>query len=378
MHRDGEGPTRTADDTILYGAEFETLTMPEQVGLLAHHVLHVALRHGARQAAMAERIPEGFHPDIYVLATDALVNEALLQGGHALPRPAVRAAELVAAAGLGADTPQNLLAHWDADRLYLALAHDGDSATRRKAARGYATAQGFRPDLEGQHGAEDQTNAELWTARVTQALATGRAAGSGTGAALAAFGDLSTPRVPWERVLRKLMARALRPEPRLSHRRPANGWIARDAAARAEGRLRPVYEPGRARDALQPRIVVAVDTSSSITDRQLDLFAAEALALHRRLRAEVHVLGFDVTVHTHLRLHQGHDSALHDMPFRRGGGTAFAAVVDAAARLAPSVLVILTDLDGPHGPAPGFPVIWAVPKRVPPPAPFGRVVAMVD
>jgi hypothetical protein len=69
---------------------------------------------------------------------------------------------------------------------------------------------------------------------------------------------------------------------------------------------------------------------------------------------------------------------LRDMPFRRGGGTAFAAVIEEAGRLDPSALVILTDLEGPAGPAPAFPVIWAVPGRCPPDAPFGRVLAMGD
>jgi len=365
---------------ILYGPDFETLPLPQQVGIAAHHVLHVALRHGARQAAMAARHPDDFASDLYGLATDALVNEALVQGGHALPRPAVLVSALLAVTGAERKTPQDLLAHWDADRLYLALAQGDGGALRRQAAGDYARAQAFQPDLEGQRGADDEADAEVWSSRVTQALAAGRAAGTGIGAALARFGDMPESQIPWERVLRRLMTHALNPEPRQSHRRPANSWIAREAAAQATNGPVPVFEPGRSRDARQPRIVAAIDTSSSITDRQLDLMAAEALSLSRRLRAEVHVLGFDTEVHSRMRLEAGAGSlaALHDMTLRRGGGTAFGDVIAEAARLAPSVLVILTDLDGPAGRPPRFPVIWAVPARTPPKAPFGQVVALRD
>ena len=54
-HRDGDGPTRTRGDTILYGPEFPLLPIHEQIGLAGHHVLHVTLRHSARMAAMAAR-----------------------------------------------------------------------------------------------------------------------------------------------------------------------------------------------------------------------------------------------------------------------------------------------------------------------------------
>ena len=48
-HRDGD-ETRTKGDDISYAPGFETLGLPEQVGTVAHHVLHVAhLELDARQ-----------------------------------------------------------------------------------------------------------------------------------------------------------------------------------------------------------------------------------------------------------------------------------------------------------------------------------------
>ncbi|MEM8537520.1 MAG: hypothetical protein AAGF56_06630, partial [Pseudomonadota bacterium] len=93
-YRDSDAPTATQGETILVGPEFPLLPISEQVGVIAHHVLHVALRHSARRSAAAERHTGRFLDKQYDLACDALVNEALLQGGHALPRPAVRAADI--------------------------------------------------------------------------------------------------------------------------------------------------------------------------------------------------------------------------------------------------------------------------------------------
>ncbi len=48
-HRDGAGTVaRSSGTTITYGPGFEALPPHEQIGVAAHHVLHVALRHGAR------------------------------------------------------------------------------------------------------------------------------------------------------------------------------------------------------------------------------------------------------------------------------------------------------------------------------------------
>lgn len=366
-HRDTDGPTRCAGDTILYGLDFETRPLSEQTGLVAHHVLHVALRHAGRGAAMAQRDGDAFASDLFNLATDAIVNEVLLQGGHALPRPAVRLAELFGALTRPPSVQDRGLAHWDADRLYRYLTETREGTSRSSEAARYAEEQRFTPDLETQQ--DTAPDPDLWASRVEQALAAGRGAGSGIGAVLARFGDLPTTRTPWEIVLRRLLTRALSEHPRLSHRRPANRWIAREAEAMTTGGPSPAFEPGKLRDAKRPRLVIGLDTSSSISDGELDLFASETRSIQRRTGAETHLLAFDTEVHLQTRLEP--QTRFPDIAFRRGGGTAFDDVVAAAQRLRASVLVLLTDLDGPAGAAPDFPVIWAVAGEDPPRAPFG-------
>lgn len=373
-HRDHDGDTETDGDTIRYGPSFTHLSPAEQIGLTAHHVLHVALRHSARQAEMATRLGRGFKPTLYTLAADAIVNEALLAGGHALPRPAVRAKELIDLLPGGDSVAPDILGDWDTDRLYHALAAplDGDPSQVNPAVQDYMIKRRFAPDLTTRGALETQS--DLWSGRVDQALDLGRAAGVGIGPVLLRFGDLPQSTLPWERHLRRLLLRAVSDVPRQSHKRPASRWIAQEALAQHSKGPAPAFQPGRARDIRRPRILVALDTSSSVTDTQLDLFASEILGIQRRSDAELWLLGFDTAIHTETRL--DHPDALKRLDLRRGGGTDFACVFEAARLRDPSLLILLTDLDAPVPAQSPCPLIWAVPQQVARAPAMGTVLVM--
>ncbi len=375
VHRDGTGPTRTEGETILYGPAFPLLPVQEQVGLLAHHVLHVALRHGAREAEMAERLGDRHDRGLYALATDAVVNETLRRAGHAVPRPAAFLTELLATIDVETPTPDAALAEWDADQLYLRLL-SGDRGADGKA-REYGRRKGLVPDFGSAPGRPSERDAPEWQGRMARALEAGRAAGTGIGALRVRIAAFGTSRTPWERHLRRLVTRAVSDGPRQSYRRPASRWIAMEAEARRNGRPQPVFQPGRARDARRARVAIGLDTSSSVDDLTLALFAAEAAGIARRTGAETLVLGFDETVHTEVAMGPGRwETAITGAEMRRDGGTDFRPLIARAAELAPSILVILSDLDGPTGPPPRVPVIWAVPGGHDVTPPFGRLVRL--
>lgn len=371
-HRDGPGPTATRGEVISYGPGFDLLGLPEQVGLVAHHVLHVALRHSARSARLSERLGDAFDPALFTLAADGILNETLLLAGHAIPRPAVTLTELLALAGMPEPTPIAALEKWDADRLAMALHRDPSRADRL---RSWARTRGFADDLQSGPPDADgpaQTAAD-WRNQMLRALAAGRQAGSGIGQLGAILADLAPDAVPWELLLRGLLARALADRPVVSWDRPSRPFIAQLAEAERRGGPQPVFEPGRQRTSHLPRIVVGLDTSSSIDAQTLRLFWAEAQGIARRTGAEVHLLAFDETVHLTRRLEPG---TWRDHPgpqVRTGGGTDFGDLFAQAARLQPSVLVVLTDLDAPLPPPPRCPVIWAVPGRPEPPS-FGHLL----
>ncbi|MEM7732438.1 MAG: VWA-like domain-containing protein [Pseudomonadota bacterium] len=376
-YRDGDGATVTDGETIRLGPEFPLLPLSEQTGVIAHHVLHVALRHSARRAAARERFGANFRAERYDLACDALINEALLQGGHALPRPAVRASDMVTMLP-AQDRPENVLTDWDSDRLYAAIAvQAGEGTGTDENVERYVAAQGFKPDLkESNRGETDDATPELWAGRIEQALSVGARAGTGIGAIMTRFGDLPKAVVPWEIKLRRLLNKALAHHPYQTHRRPARAWLARDALARAEGGAQPIFEPGLTRDDRRPRLVIGLDTSSSMPSPTLDMFASEALSITRRTGAEAHLLGFDTEVHSRTAFLS--PAAIGSMAMRTGGGTDYAPVLAEAQSLNPSLIIMLTDLDAPTGPAPFAPTLWAVPSALTQEPAYGEVLVIAD
>lgn len=376
-HRDHAGVTETCGTEIRYGPGFATLPLHEQIGLAGHHVLHAALGHSARMADMAARFPDSFDAVLWQVAADAIVNEVLLHAGHALPRPALTLTGLLAEALGSAPPAVAALAEWDTDRLYLRLASGKGGEGGR--ARAFAAKLGVGPDLVATKG--DGTQAEdpaEWRAHLARAMAAGAAAGRGIGLLGHRLADLPRPHVPWEHVLRRLLLRATLPIPTPSHRRPARAWLASEALARALGSPVPVFQPGLARQRAVARIVIGLDCSTSIDAARLTLFMAEITGIARRMGAECHLMTFDTEVRQTLRLDPHRAMAqITGLDLPTGGGTDFAPLIAAAKAMAASALVVLSDLDGPTGPDPRLPVIWAVPDITPPPtAPFGRVLSL--
>lgn len=378
-HRDDAGATRTIGSEIRYGPGFATLPLHEQIGLAGHHILHAALHHGARLAAMEARFPDSFAPDLWQIAADAIVNEVLLHAGHALPRPALTLCGLLTEVFGRTLSATEALAEWDADRLYLRLqASEGGGEAGR--ARAYAAAHGFAPDLdpEPSDAGAEETKAD-WRAHLSRAMAAGAAAGMGVGVFGHRLADLPQARIPWEVTLRRLLLRATLPHPQQSHSRPARSWLALEAEALRIGGPVPVFQPGLARRQDVPIILCALDCSTSIDAARMGLFLAEVSGIARRMAGELHLVAFDTEVRQRQRL-DPHRLAVQlkalDLP--QGGGTDFGPVLALAARERPSALVVLTDLDGPFGPDPRVPVIWAVPGQdAPPNPPFGQVLSLI-
>ncbi|MFK7755194.1 MAG: VWA-like domain-containing protein [Sedimentitalea sp.] len=376
IHRDGPR-TQTTGDVISYGPDFENLARHEQIGLAAHHVLHVALRHPARLADFEARLGAGFDAELYNLAADALVNEALLLADHALPRPAVTLQDLLAARFDIETTPEAALAEWDVDRLYFALASPSDKS-RRQSNREFGKKQGFQADLKPQQGTAKPKNptedTARWAQHTARAMDAGRRAGRGLGRIGHRIADIAQPRTPWELILRAQLSTALMRQPQPSPHRPSRRWLASVAEANRTHQPVPGFQPGVRPFSNVARIALALDASSSIDAARLALFWSEITGIARRMCAELHVMVFDDAVRSCTRVDPSQQNlTLPDMP--RGGGTQFAPVLAQAGALEAAALVVFTDLDGDAGAPPkGLKVIWAVPDgRVQTP-PYGTLI----
>jgi predicted metal-dependent peptidase len=120
-------------------------------------------------------------------------------------------------------------------------------------------------------------------------------------------------------------------------------------------------------------LVVAVDTSGSITNPMLAAFSAELTAiLHEAMPERVTVIYCDAAV-------RGTEEFLPDDPevklkMKGGGGTAFIPVFRHVEKhgLNPVCLIYLTDLESSDKPKePEYPTLWATPEWVNANGPFG-------
>jgi predicted metal-dependent peptidase len=382
--------------TIFYGPAFASLSLPEQTGLVAHEVLHVALRHRQRYVALRGLLGD-VDLQLFNCCADAIVNSAL---GHlgwlALPCAAVTLEGLLNDALKLSVPPEQALIEWDLERLYRAVDDRAlpslpavgrrGTASRRAAPQGRTSDEAgradeseadqgsWRPDgpraamvrrLAGERQAdlwpspdEDRPEAAAdlareWSDRLLRAHT-----GDGQFSLLRALlADLPRVRTPWEHLLRTQLTRGLSLKPGLSWSRPSRSYQANKGRVGTHGRL--PWEPGRTAARAVARLVVMVDCSGSIDDPLLDRFAREVEAASRRLEARLTVIVGDDRVRTVAAFEPGR-SNLREIVFEGGGGTDFTPLLREADRHRPDLGLFLTDLQGPADWRPPWPVIWAV------------------
>jgi predicted metal-dependent peptidase len=420
-HQDVAADPRAGDElplvatdghTLYYGPGFERLPLAEQVGRVAHEVLHIALRHPQRFLDLQQLLGD-VDLQLFNICADAVINSAL---GHLnwlqLPSKSVFLDELLASALTVEQGVEAALLEWDVERLYRAIddRRTPEQSGRRKSRRQQGGGAQASPSGSGgketqQHnentgaaearddgprsararslGAEAQLDlvpgpetqgppekeaeqAREWSERILRAHA-----GDGAYSMLRALiADLPRTRTPWQQLLRTQLARSLSPRPDISWSRPARSYIANQGRGGPHRRL--PWEPGFSGTKSVPRLIVIVDVSGSIEDALMEQFAREIEAITRRTEASLTLIIGDDRVQQ-VTLFEPGRSSLREIKFSGGGGTDFTPLLEEAELHRPDIAVVLTDLDGPARFRPRWPVIWAVPEaHQSAQAPFGR------
>ena len=421
---DDTAPVATDGDTLFYSKSFEPRPLAEQVGLVAHEVLHIALRHPQRYVDL-QRLLGDVDLKLFNTCADAIVNSTLdhlswLQ----LPKSAVRLEPLLESALGVFESVEKSLLEWDVEQLYRAIddrrlppqsgrvqAQEQRSGETKPAASGsmkssaQAAAQpnssSSRPgprgdgpraaavralgamtpvDLLPSANAQDAPEADAQAAREWSERLTRAHANDGAFSMLRTLvADLPRSRTPWEQVLRTQLARCLTPRPAPSWSRPSRSYLANQGRTSSQRRM--PWEPGFSGVKTVPRLVLIIDVSGSIDTDLMARFAREIEAITRRLEAGLvlvigddhvqRVVRFEPTDLKPARLD------LQAIDFKGGGGTDFTPLLEEADKHRPDLAVVLTDLEGPARFRPRWPVIWAVPESCAAAvAPFGRKLGL--
>lgn len=409
-----DAPAVTTDGyTLFYGPGFEALPLPEQIGFVAHEVLHIALRHPQRFLEMKQLLGD-VDLKLFNICADAIVNSSLSHlSWLRLPKGAVYLDQLLQTSLNINQDAQAALLEWDVERLYRMI-DDRDGAEQRGKKDDRRKQNGGSEESDSASDKKEQTSASkptqdrqdgpkasrakqlganilqdlvpapdpnappeaeaqqslLWNERVQRSHAS-----DGMHSMLRSLlADLPKVRTPWEQALRTQLARGLSKKVEISWSRPARSYIANQG--RCGDNRRMPFEPGFSSSKPSPRLAVIVDVSGSVQDDLLERFAVEIESITRRLEAGLILIIGDDRVRKVARYEPG-VSDLREIEFDGRGGTDFTPLLMEADKHRPDIAVVLTDLDGPALYRPRWPVIWAVPEEFrDAAAPFGRKLVL--
>lgn len=196
---------------------------------------------------------------------------------------------------------------------------------------------------------QDRSDVE-WKAALAAAANAAKAQGKLPAGMKRLFEELLDPKVDWREKIRALFARKIG-SGSFDWRRPDRRLIVRD-----------IYAPGRSGFGAGT-VVVGVDTSGSIGQRELDMFMAEMAGILEDVKPQrLLIMWCDAQVHrTDEAEEPGDLNHIRTKGAPGGGGTSFIPVFDEIGKLGvtPDALVYLTDGMGSF-PAtqPAYPVIW--------------------
>jgi len=413
--------------TLFYGPAFTERSLEEQTGLVAHQVLHVALRHVDREQQLRQRLGD-IDAELFAVCADAIVNASL---SHltwlSLPKGSVELDTLLLHV-LGIEQSLDVSLHrWDTETLYRAIddrqgnrggsnqqqggnnqsgrdnasthsstgqtvnsansqqnarteqlsgSQASDSTEMKDGPKSHAARQlaaTIIRDLVPTSSQSPETRTEQsmqWAERLLRA----HAVDGEQSFMRQLLADNVSPTTPWEQILRTRLQRALSLQPDINWSRPTRSWIANRGRTTSGKRL--PWQPGTSYSRTSPRLCIMVDVSGSVNDKLMQRFANEIDRIIRTYRTEVMLLiGDDKVRETH-RLKNG-VSELRTIQFNGGGGTDFVPLINAASLFRPDIGLYLTDLEGPAGDEPAWPLVWAVPiDATAQPVPYGQRIIL--
>ncbi|MCW9012378.1 MAG: VWA-like domain-containing protein [Gammaproteobacteria bacterium] len=224
------------------------------------------------------------------------------------------------------------------------------------------------PDEEGEGEPDPLTPQEIeslslqWQQRMASAAQQAIQAGKLGGSMARMVDHLLQPKLPWRMLLARYMTMVARDD--YTYSRPSSR------------RGDPVIYPSLRSSQLN--IVIALDISGSISDKEIGEFISEIDAIKSQLRARITLLACDSKLaEGGPWMYESWEEFVMPEKFHGGGGTSFKPVIEWADEQdqAPDLIVYFTDAQGEFPEQePAFPVIWLVKGKTP--VPWGQRVQL--
>lgn len=315
---------------------FEKLTDMERIGFLAHEVMHVVFLHITRR--------DNRHATKWNVACDYAINNYLVAEGFILPK-----------GGL-VDAQYNDMT---AEAVYSMLPEPDKGWDNVSVDFGKCGGVMDHPGTDGTAGKAGAIEAGL-TVAIHQAAEAAKAQGKLSANLESIVSDVTDPKVDWKQVL----ARFLR-----ANNKSDFTWVRPNRRFIGSG----LYLPSLHNPCLE-EIVIAVDTSGSVSEEELTQFTTEtSYILHELAPERVQFLQCDAEINEATEYTR--ESLPLKVSYKGRGGTRFSPVIDYVNEHHPNTaaLVYLTDLGSDDfGDKPQYPVLWVTTDMTF--APYGEVI----
>jgi len=324
--------------------EFMKLSLRGRAFVVAHEVLHAALRHPAR----GEKVES---PTIFNLAADAIINEALIDDGFS-PEGNLKPVRAATFSFVG---PEDEIKRWSVEKLYRELmkhikqgaaggggggggcipvpgtSNGGDSAGGGLAGGDFMEPHDGEVIREGDpklydENADETEIDERWGGVVETARTMARAAGREPLGLLREIEAFLKPKLDWRRLLRAAISSGLQ--------KHISTW-------KRPSRKHTDF-PGYQKYGVR-RVHALVDTSGSISEEELRDFLSEVYGAAKL--SQVVVRAWDAQVYEKIDVKSPSDARKLAKRMRGGGGTTISPALRAALRELRSgdVVVVFTD-----------------------------------
>lgn len=351
-----EVSTAATDGTrVIYNPDFiEKQNNEELFGLVLHESMHVILMHMWRR--------DGRDPDLWNYANDAIINAYIRKRGYSLPD-----------GGVFVSWVQD--SH-SSEYVYRKLKQEQDKQDNNSGSAGKGEGEGEGSGGDGKPkpqraggfdgkgdliDAPNEATKNDLEATIMASAEMAKACGDNSGLVNSILKRAGKSSVDWRTELRAMLTASSSSD--YSYRRPSRRFIAQG-----------LYMPSLYNEGLGP-VVIAVDSSASMTQQELSQIAEETQQIIEDLRPEfVRVVYCDTSIKNTQDFQQGDDI---DLECVGGGGTSFKPVFDYVSMEMPNAVgvVYFTDMEGnlEECTEPHCPVIWANTGKQVNQVPFGVV-----